>query len=130
VRLPRHLAVVTAAAVLLPAGAAVADPTPWTTGTAGDVTPWTTSDERPTPAVQAEHTVLAVHTVQRRHRHVWWHATATCRPLDHGAWIVERGDTLTLVAACTGSTVAEVRRASGIAGDLIYPGERLWPGVR
>lgn len=38
---------------------------------------------------------------------------------------VVRGDTLSHIARRYGSSVAAIRRANGISGSLIYPGQRL-----
>lgn len=38
---------------------------------------------------------------------------------------VRRGDTLSHIARRYGSSVAAIRRANGISGSLIYPGQRL-----
>ncbi|MDX1680986.1 MAG: LysM peptidoglycan-binding domain-containing protein [Akkermansiaceae bacterium] len=38
---------------------------------------------------------------------------------------VRRGDTLSHIARRYGSTVSGIRRANGISGSLIYPGQRL-----
>lgn len=48
-----------------------------------------------------------------------------CQAVHHDRWPVRSGDTLELVARCTGTTVAELRAVNGISGNRLRPGQEL-----
>jgi nucleoid-associated protein YgaU len=130
----RGLAVVAVATglVVLSAGTAAAD-TGWTTTTV-EPTPrrWSTTvvqDAAPTPMRLAPVTRAPrpTHRAARRvpvRRHLPWRPTSTCQA--PGPWTVRPGDTLSLVAWCTRTTVAEVAAVNRIPDpDLIRVGAVL-----
>jgi N-acetylmuramoyl-L-alanine amidase len=52
----------------------------------------------------------------------WLAANATARPRQH---VVSRGETLSLIASRHGITLASLRAANGLRGDVVRVGERL-----
>lgn len=109
----------------LATGAATADIT-WTTTTVEPAPGWTTTVVAPAQRAPRR---PATRT-RRTHTPRTWRAATTCRPLDDGTWTVHHGDTLWLVAGCTGKTVGQVAETSGIDPDdvlrvgqvLVIPG--------
>lgn len=93
----------------LATGAATADIT-WTTTTVEPAPGWTTAVVAPAQRAPRRPATRARRTQAAR----TWRAATTCRPLDDGTWRVRRGDTLWLVAGCTGLTVRQIAQTSGI----------------
>ena len=109
---PAALIATLAAAGLAPAAA----DTTWTTTVVEPAQTWTTTVVRSRDAAPTRH--VPVSRTGRR-RHLPWRPTSTCPAIDGGTWRVRPGDTLWLVAGCTGTTVRQVAGASGIAPTAV-----------
>jgi LysM repeat protein len=137
----------TTALVLAPAAsAATPDPAAWTVTDQGSVVldGWGTANHgstrlQPVPRTSELKTSTAsrranghrrhsaVRTATRRPAATVYRARQTCRPVhpNQGIWTVGDGDTLTLIARCTGQPIDVLRRWNDIQGDTIRLGDQL-----